>query len=206
MRLSAAAASAPAVPGSDTEGTTACLDRRCMLVAATAGAAALLTACSAMPSQQAGVNTAAGMAAPAPAGSAPQDAGMAPDTAAAASQDGMAGMDDPMASPSAAKKKGAARAKGRTLAKLAELPIGGGMVLPASKLVVTRPTANTVKAFSAVCTHQGCIVSQVADGTINCPCHGARFDIKTGAPVAGPARAPLAPAKVAIHGANVVKI
>ena len=65
--------------------------------------------------------------------------------------------------------------------------MGGGKIFADQKVVVTQPTSGDFKAFSAVCTHQGCVVSGVADGTINCACHGSEFDIATGAVKQGPA-------------------
>jgi Rieske Fe-S protein len=71
--------------------------------------------------------------------------------------------------------------------------------------VVTQPTAGEFKAFTAVCTHQGCVVSDVADGTINCGCHGSKFDITTGAVKAGPAKEPLPEKKVTV-GADGITV
>ncbi|WP_432947723.1 Rieske (2Fe-2S) protein [Kribbella sp. CA-253562] len=65
------------------------------------------------------------------------------------------------------------------------------MVLNDQKMVLTRDAGGETHAFSAVCTHQGCLVSSVADGTINCKCHGSKFDITSGDPVGGPAKKPL---------------
>ena len=48
-------------------------------------------------------------------------------------------------------------------------------VLEAKQVVITQPTQGTFKAFTAVCTHEGCIVTSVADGTITCPCHMGQF-------------------------------
>jgi Rieske Fe-S protein len=82
------------------------------------------------------------------------------------------------------------------LARLADVPAGGGVVLADQKLVLTRNDAGKAFAFSAVCTHQGCIVAEVAGGTINCACHGSKFDASTGQVVNGPARQPLPPVSV----------
>jgi len=95
-------------------------------------------------------------------------------------------------------------AGGRRLVALADVPVGGGVVLTGESLVVTRPAPDDVRAFSAVCTHQGCTVDTVADGTIDCPCHGSRFDAATGAVRHGPAARPLAPVPVAVRSGEVV--
>jgi Rieske Fe-S protein len=78
-------------------------------------------------------------------------------------------------------------AGGGGLVALDRVPPGGGVVLGSQKVVVTRTADGAVHAFSAVCTHQGCTVDAVTKGTIDCPCHGSRFDAGTGAVVAGPA-------------------
>lgn len=77
------------------------------------------------------------------------------------------------------------------LAKVADIPAGGGVILKEQSLVLTKDASGKVCAFSAICTHQGCVVTSVGDGTINCPCHGSKFDAGTGERVAGPAKAPL---------------
>jgi Rieske Fe-S protein len=74
------------------------------------------------------------------------------------------------------------------------IPVGGGKIFAAQTTVVTQPSAGEFKVFSAVCTHMGCIVSQIADGRIDCPCHGSEYSITDGAVLAGPAPKPL-PAK-----------
>jgi Rieske Fe-S protein len=82
----------------------------------------------------------------------------------------------------------------------ASIPVGGGKVLADQKIVVTQPTAGEFKAFSAVCTHQACVVTGVADGTINCSCHGSKFDVATGAVKQGPATSPLPEKSVTVDG------
>src|SRR5262249_29791899 len=47
----------------------------------------------------------------------------------------------------------------RTLATTAEIPVGGGKILTAQKIVITQPQAGSFDAFTAVCTHLGCIVN-----------------------------------------------
>jgi Rieske Fe-S protein len=92
---------------------------------------------------------------------------------------------------------------GTVLAKTSEIPPGGGKVFKDKQVVVTQPTAGTFKAFTAVCTHQGCTVNQVKNGTIDCPCHGSQFHIADGSVASGPATQPLAPAKISVEGGSV---
>ena len=73
----------------------------------------------------------------------------------------------------------------------ADIPVGGGTIVAATKTVVTQPKAGEFKAFSSICTHMGCPVAQVTDGTIDCNCHGSQYDIATGAVTRGPATKPL---------------
>lgn len=92
---------------------------------------------------------------------------------------------------------------GRKLASLNEVPPGGGRVVGDEGVVLTRDAGSTVRGFSATCTHQGCTVASVENGTINCPCHGSRFDVVTGAPVAGPAPRPLPGVPVVVRDGAV---
>ena len=91
----------------------------------------------------------------------------------------------------------------RLLIRLDRVPQGGGVVLTGDDVVVTRTVAGDVHAFSAICTHQGCTVATVAGGTIDCPCHGSRFDAVTGAVRHGPADRPLAAIAVVVRAGNV---
>ena len=83
--------------------------------------------------------------------------------------------------------------------------MGGGTVLTAQKIVVTQPKAGTFAAFTAVCTHLGCLVNSVSGGTINCPCHGSTFSITNGSVVNGRATAPLAAVSIKVKGSNIVR-
>src|SRR5512139_1730364 len=92
-----------------------------------------------------------------------------------------------------------------SLAKTADVPVGGGEVLADQKVVLTQPQAGTFKAFSAICTHQGCTVGSVSGGTINCPCHGSQFSAADGSVKNGPATAPLREIAVKVEGGSIVK-
>jgi Rieske Fe-S protein len=89
------------------------------------------------------------------------------------------------------------------LAATSDIPVGGGKVFEGRKVVVTQPQAGTFKAFSAVCTHQGCIVTEVQNGTIVCPCHGSAFKIADGSVANGPAGRPLSAKKITVDGSSI---
>ena len=89
------------------------------------------------------------------------------------------------------------------LGKTEEIPVGGGKIFAPAQVVVTQPTKGTFKAFSSICTHQQCPVASVADGTINCDCHGSKYAIATGAVVDGPAPRPLPPKQITVSGDSI---
>jgi Rieske Fe-S protein len=92
---------------------------------------------------------------------------------------------------------------GGVLAKTSDIPEGGGKIFADQKVVVTQPKANEFKAFSAVCTHQGCTVASISDGTIQCPCHGSQYSIVDGSVKGGPAPKPLPPEEIKVSGGSI---
>lgn len=83
-----------------------------------------------------------------------------------------------------------------------DIPPGNGKVVAmgSKPVIVINDGAKGVKAFSAVCTHLGCIVGY--DSTlslITCPCHGGQFNPVSGDVVAGPPPAPLPPVNVSVE-------
>ncbi|MER6007250.1 Rieske (2Fe-2S) protein [Nonomuraea angiospora] len=106
------------------------------------------------------------------------------------------------ASESSAPQSGAPQAGG-ALAKTADIPVGGGTIFKDQKIVVTQPTSGEFKAFSAVCTHNGCTVGSVSDGVIVCPCHNSKFAIADGSVKDGPADKPLPAQQIKVEGDQI---
>lgn len=98
---------------------------------------------------------------------------------------------------------GDAASGGQVLARATEVPVGGGTILTDAGLVITQPQEGTFKGFSATCTHQGCTVAEVSDGTINCPCHGSKFSVADGSVVGGPAPRSLDPRDLVVEGSDI---
>ncbi|GAB2749842.1 Rieske (2Fe-2S) protein [Streptomyces bullii] len=92
---------------------------------------------------------------------------------------------------------------GQELTTTGDIPVGGGRIFKEEKVVVTQPEQGEFKAFSAVCTHQNCLVAAVADGTINCTCHNSRFRIADGSVARGPATRPLPEKQIAVEGNSI---
>jgi nitrite reductase/ring-hydroxylating ferredoxin subunit len=86
------------------------------------------------------------------------------------------------------------------LASTSDIPVGGGKSFSADKVVVTQPTEGNFKAYDTTCSHAGCAVTKVSDGTINCPCHGAKFSVEDGSVTAGPAPSGLQEVSITVEG------
>jgi Rieske Fe-S protein len=94
---------------------------------------------------------------------------------------------------------------GETITGVADVPVGGAVSATAggTDVLVTQPTAGQVFAFSAICTHNGCTVAP-GNRELDCPCHGSRFDLTTGAVLGGPAPAPLPQIAVVVQDGKVI--
>jgi Rieske Fe-S protein len=98
---------------------------------------------------------------------------------------------------------GSGSASSGTIGTTSEVPVGGGKIFAGDKVVVTQPTEGDFKAFSAICTHQQCVVSEIKGEDIDCTCHGSKFSITDGSVVRGPATKPLAALKVTVKGSDI---
>jgi Rieske Fe-S protein len=105
--------------------------------------------------------------------------------------------------PSDATGSGAAPA-GEVLGPLDQVTVGSGVVYDGPKVVVTQPVEGDIRGFTAVCPHQGCLVSEVTNNEILCPCHGSLFSAEDGAVITGPATTGLAPVTVSVTDNQVV--
>jgi Rieske Fe-S protein len=85
-----------------------------------------------------------------------------------------------------------------------QVGVGSGVVYDGPKVVVTQPVEGDIRAFTAVCPHQGCLVSEVTNNEILCPCHGSLFSAEDGAVITGPATTGLAPVAVSVVDDQVV--
>ena len=153
--------------------------RRALLAGACAACAATLAGC-------ARYGTSNGLAGPAAYGGAPSSAAGPASAAGASSAAGGSASD--------------------VLASTTEIPVGGGKILTDKKIVITQPQAGSFHAFTAICTHLGCIVNTVSGGTINCPCHGSKYSIVNGSVVNGPAPLPLAAVSIKVEGTSIVQV
>ncbi len=92
---------------------------------------------------------------------------------------------------------------GEELAATADVEVGGGVIVQ-DKYVITQPAKGDFKAFSAICTHMGCVVGDVVDGEIVCPCHGSHFSIEDGSVTGGPAPEPLPEQAITVEGGEIL--
>ena len=165
--------------------------RRTLLACAGAACAAALAGCAR------GISSNGGMAASQPAQG--SSATVPADWASRAA----AGLDQAILGQPASPQP--ASGQPPSLALTSDVPVGGGKILADKKIVITQPRAGSFEAFAAVCTHQGCTVSSVSGGTINCPCHGSKFSLTNGSVVAGPAPSALAPVSIKVQGTSIVQ-
>ncbi|MGW1881929.1 Rieske (2Fe-2S) protein [Streptomyces sp. NPDC001970] len=84
------------------------------------------------------------------------------------------------------------------------VPVGGAKLYREQRVVVHCPAKGEYKAFSAQCTHAGCLLDKVEGTEGNCPCHGSRFDVTTGEALRGPATVPLPEVPVTVRDGKLV--
>jgi Rieske Fe-S protein len=94
---------------------------------------------------------------------------------------------------------------GTPISDVSDIPVGGStaVTVDGQDFLLAQPSQGTVVAFSAICTHQGCLVA-AAGAEFDCSCHGSRFEAATGAVLNGPAVRPLVAVEVEVVDGAVV--
>ena len=119
---------------------------------------------------------------------------------AACGGDGTSTADDPATSPGNGSGAGGG---GEAFATTGDVPVGSAAIFADQKVVVAQQSEGDFTAFSAVCTHQGCLVGSVEGEEILCPCHGSVFSIADGSVLNGPATAPLEEVAISVDGDQI---
>ena len=70
-------------------------------------------------------------------------------------------------------------------------------------VIVSQPSSGEYKAFSTVCTHQGCQVQVQDSNRIVCPCHGSEYAVADGSVIHGPAEEALTSYPVQVKGGKI---
>jgi cytochrome b6-f complex iron-sulfur subunit len=148
-----------------------CLHRRSVLAVA-AGLVGVLAGCGTEPPGEPEAQASTPVQDPPVSGAAPS--GAAPSGTAPS---------DPPPVPEPADGTGVA------IAVVAELPVGGGAVVPTKggPVVLVRAGGDRVSAYRAACPHAGVTVNAPSGGTVTCPAHGSRFRAADGSRISGPA-------------------
>ena len=89
------------------------------------------------------------------------------------------------------------------LGKTSEVPVGGAKIFTAENVMVSQPAKGDFKAFSTICTHQGCPITVLKGNEIQCTCHQSKFKVTDGSVVQGPATKPLSELKVTVAGDEI---
>ncbi|GGZ43534.1 (Fe-S)-binding protein [Streptomyces inusitatus] len=84
------------------------------------------------------------------------------------------------------------------------VPVGGAMLYREQRLLVSRQAEGQYKAFSAQCTHGGCVLTKIIANEGKCPCHGSRFDVNTGKVVSGLATVDLPEVPIKTEGGMLI--
>ena len=97
------------------------------------------------------------------------------------------------------------------LASMDDIPVGAaiGFTYPNEQepCLLVRLTTSEFVAFSQKCTHLSCaVVPRPDEGSFYCPCHEGRFDLRSGAPIAGPPRRPLTRVVLEMRGRDIYAV
>jgi nitrite reductase/ring-hydroxylating ferredoxin subunit len=92
------------------------------------------------------------------------------------------------------------------VAKTSDIPIGSGKKFDVEgvQILVTQPRAGEFRGFSAICTHAGFVMTNMANSEIKCDNHGAVYSADDGSVLSGPAPRALGKVTVTVEGDDVL--
>jgi len=93
-----------------------------------------------------------------------------------------------------------------TVARVGEIPSGGVKIMRlGDQEIAVFHLAGAYYAMDDICTHDGGPLAEglIEDHVIECPRHGARFDIRTGAVLSMPATLPVTTYPVRVEGDEI---
>ena len=92
------------------------------------------------------------------------------------------------------------------VAKTADIPVGSGKKFDVEgvPILITQPRAGEFRGFSAICTHAGFVMNNVANSEIKCDNHGAIYSVDDGSVLSGPAPRALGKVTVSVEGDDVL--
>jgi nitrite reductase/ring-hydroxylating ferredoxin subunit len=92
------------------------------------------------------------------------------------------------------------------IAKTVDIPIGSGKKFDVEgvPILITQPRAGEFRGFSAVCTHAGFVMTNMANSEIKCDNHGAVYSADDGSVLSGPAPRALGKVTVTVDGDDIL--
>ena len=108
-------------------------------------------------------------------------------------------------------RRQSAQAAGVRIASIDDVAVGGALSFsyPAEhdRCLLVRLGAGEFVAFNQKCTHLSCaVIPRPVENAFYCPCHEGRFDLRSGAPTAGPPRRPLTRVVLEIRGRDIYAV
>lgn len=90
--------------------------------------------------------------------------------------------------------------------KITDIPIGSGKKFDVAgiPILITQPSVGQFRGFSAICTHAGFVMNNVANSEIKCDNHGALYSAEDGSVLSGPAPRALGKVEVTVDGDDVL--
>lgn len=92
------------------------------------------------------------------------------------------------------------------VAKITDIPIGSGKKydVEGTPILITQPRVGEFRGFSAICTHAGFVMNNMANSEIKCDNHGAVYSADDGSVLSGPASRALGKVEVTVDGDDIL--